>query len=314
MREIAVFISHSHHDEPLASALARLLEQGVGLARSEILCTSASEYALEQGAEFDNALRTVAVTATVFIGLVTPSSLKSSYVLFEMGARWGAEKPTLPLLACGSMSTDLPGPLVRLNASTVYDEAHLHQLVYGVAKNLQRQPQAPQTYLREMKEVMQLGARARPEPTPAAHDDDAAHDSLAAMYKLCRETARDQYDIYSKDEAEDTIPPEYFQNARRKDGYVTQGDRIMGLVNNARACQDGLAILESGISWRNVYTQPSERLTWPEVGKLGVSFKRRPKSVSIGDWHIDLSGGDADPAVVATLLENLARIATRETK
>ncbi len=85
---IAVFISHSGHDEQAAAALARLLEQALELLRADIRCTSVPGYKLPPGVELRDVLRSDVAGAQAFIGLVTPASLKSDYVLFEMGARW----------------------------------------------------------------------------------------------------------------------------------------------------------------------------------------------------------------------------------
>ena len=308
MSEIAVFISHSSRDLPVASALARLLEQGLGLNREEIRCTSAPEYRLSAGVDFDDVLRTEVAAARMLIGLVTPHSRESEYVLFELGARWGARLPLVPLLACGSTSTDLPVPLARLNAVTSYEGAQLHQLLNDVAAQLNRKVRPAHSYDGELKEVLRYGAM----PQPTGMDDSGRNEDRSpaalgplvdTLHNLCKRAAADEYDIYSRSE----IPERFLKNARRQYGYVSHRDRVMALVPNSGKGQDGLAILESGISWRNSHTQPNVRLTWSELARLSIRDKR-DRTIGIGpDLFIDLNGGDADAAVVAKLLRNLVR-------
>ena len=67
--------------------------------------------------------------AKTFIGLLTEQSLRSTYVLFELGARWGADFPFTPLVASGLKMSDLKAPLSGLHAHSCDIEADLQQML-----------------------------------------------------------------------------------------------------------------------------------------------------------------------------------------
>jgi len=326
MAEIRVFISHSSGDAGIAEALARLLQAGLALSPEEIRCTSASGYGLPAGVEFDDVLRTEITAARAFIGLVTPESLGSSYVLFELGARWGAGLQMVPLLARGSRDAQLPGPLARLHAMTAYEGAQLHQLLNDVATQLGGSVKPAQYYDRELQHLLALGSAPRSIPLPPpvlkplppppgsvhvagprrAGPASAQSRLVATLRTLCERAAVNEYDIYTKSE----LPDRFLGNARRPNGYVTSRDKLIALISNSTQAQDGLAILESGISWRNDRTQSNVRLTWHELAALSIRANR-DKTISIGPtFYLDLNGGDADQSVVAGLLRRLVKAAT----
>jgi hypothetical protein len=123
-RSPLVLISHSSKDVPLALALIDLLKDGLGLLASQIRCTSVDGHRLPVGVNTESQLREEVNDAKVVIGLVTPSSLSSSFVMFELGARWGAGLFFAPLLA-GVRPSELSGPLSLLNALDATSDAQL---------------------------------------------------------------------------------------------------------------------------------------------------------------------------------------------
>ncbi len=126
---VSVFISHSAKDEKLAAALVALLRSALNIPADKIRCTSVNGYRLPAGAETEVQLRQEVHDAKAFIGLITPSSMASAYVMFELGARWGAHLHLVPLLGAGAGSELLRGPLASLNALNCEDAAQVHQLM-----------------------------------------------------------------------------------------------------------------------------------------------------------------------------------------
>src|SRR4051812_27590230 len=123
----AVFISHSSIDAPLAQALVDLFTT-VGISAKEIRCTSLPGYQLDPGVQVGNKLRTELRRTRCVIGLLTPISLESSWVLAELGCAWGVGKQTYILLSDGVKPSDVPGPLKDVTAtalSSASEMAHL---------------------------------------------------------------------------------------------------------------------------------------------------------------------------------------------
>lgn len=150
-----VLISHSSKDVELATALIDLLKAGIGLLADQIRCTSVDGYRLPVGVNTEKQLRDEVNATPVVIGLMTPSSLSSSYVMFELGARWGAGFFVAPLTA-GIEAGKLSGPLSLINALSANSEAQLHQLLADIGKQLGLHPQSAASYLRNLTAVKTL--------------------------------------------------------------------------------------------------------------------------------------------------------------
>ena len=133
---LSVFISHSARDEKLAEALVELLRNALNIPTNEIRCTSLNGYRLPAGAPIDEVLRREVHDSKAFIGLITPSSMESDYVMFELAARWGAKLHLVPLLGAGADSGFLRGPLATFNALNCDDAGQIHQLVDDLANLL----------------------------------------------------------------------------------------------------------------------------------------------------------------------------------
>jgi hypothetical protein len=161
-----VFVSHSSKDTDLALALIELLKAALALTADKILCSSVDGYRLPVGVHTEGQLREEVNAAKIVVGLITPSSLSSYYVMFELGARWGANLFLAPLLA-GVKARDLSGPLSLLNALSANNEAQIHQLLADIAKQLGLTPQNTASYLRNVSAVKALAdAVVTPNPKP----------------------------------------------------------------------------------------------------------------------------------------------------
>jgi len=152
---LQIFISHSSRDRALAEALTDLLKSALGLV--SIRCSSVDGHRLPVGVNTEAKLREEVNEAKVVVGLVTPSSLVSSFVMFELGARWGANLFLAPLLA-GVRANELSGPLSLLNALSADNDAQVHQLLGDIAEQLGMTLQKPESYVRHVAHVKQLAA------------------------------------------------------------------------------------------------------------------------------------------------------------
>lgn len=152
---LLLFISHSAKDALLARALITLLSRALHLTSESIRCTSVDGYKLTPGDESDAVIRKEILTAKVVIGLITPSSLDSAYVLFELGARWGAQKRQLPILAKGIDAGNISGPLKQLHAASLTNHAEIHDLLASIARFLKKPLEPPAVYSKEIDELLE---------------------------------------------------------------------------------------------------------------------------------------------------------------
>jgi hypothetical protein len=131
-----VFISHSSKETEIAKALIRLLRSALNIPAHRIRCTSVEGSRLPVGASTNDQLRREVRESRVFLGLITTTSIESTYVLFELGARWGVELYLAPVLISSADKGLLRGPLAALNALSCDTPAQVFQLVENIALEL----------------------------------------------------------------------------------------------------------------------------------------------------------------------------------
>ena len=157
-----VFISHSDDDVEIAKPLIALLRSALNLRSDDIRCSSVDGYRLPAGAPTDEILRREVDDAELFIGLITPNSMKSVYVLFELGARWGARKPMFPMLASGATWEHLEGPLSSINALDCSNRSQVEQFIEDAAKALEVHSDRPAAYSAAIGDLVEASAAAAP--------------------------------------------------------------------------------------------------------------------------------------------------------
>jgi hypothetical protein len=158
-----VLISHSSKDMELASALVEFLRAGLLINR--IRCSSVDGFRLPAGVQTDSQLRAEVNSTNVLIGLITPNSLASAYVMFELGARWGAGSFMIPLLA-GVTPDEIRGPLSGLNALSASNDSQLHQLLADIANVLEIAVQNPASYAKQLSVVKDGSADIQSQTRP----------------------------------------------------------------------------------------------------------------------------------------------------
>src|SRR5207302_210581 len=130
------FVSHSGTDVALAAAVVNLLVAAFGLAKRVIRCTSVPGCRLSPGIDANVQLSRDIRTAKVFVGLITGASVESSYVLFELGARWGRDTSIIPLLGPGAPFSILPGPIAPRHALHTAVRTDIQEMLEKVSKDL----------------------------------------------------------------------------------------------------------------------------------------------------------------------------------
>ena len=156
-----VFISHSSEDLELANAIRSLLGIAVNdLSIDSIVCTTAAP--LEGGVRISEALRNHIFGSDVVLGLLTPRSMESHYVSFELGAAWGTpDIKVIPLLGPCVQPDDIYEPLRELQALSCGSPRDLHQLLQTTADRVGSSVQEPHQYDQYLQAVLDLYSRQR---------------------------------------------------------------------------------------------------------------------------------------------------------
>ena len=124
-----LFISHRHIDEEIARALVECLRVRFYIETQDIRCTSVHPYRLRAGDDTERKLREEVVRAEAVLGLLSPQANQSTYVMFELGAAWGNNVYTCPLLVRGATAEHLPDPIRGRHPLDLRDKADCYQLL-----------------------------------------------------------------------------------------------------------------------------------------------------------------------------------------
>lgn len=156
---IRIFVSHSHADAAIAEAFADLFQSAFQLGCEAIRCSSVPRYGLQFGVEVPRQIRDEVLGASVLIGIVTESSRESAWVLFELGARWGAARVLIPVLAPNVGVDLLPPPIRDANAMTCSYE-NVIKLVEEIAPLLGERIPRASTYTKHIDAVLKAAGAA----------------------------------------------------------------------------------------------------------------------------------------------------------
>ena len=124
-----LFISHRHKDKTIVSALIDLIKSAFYIEKEDIRCTSVRPYRLPVGERTSDRLKKEIHNAEAVIGIITPDTKESSYVLFELGGAWAQNILTCPLLTKGGSFNDLPDPIRDINPLSLENSGDCHQFI-----------------------------------------------------------------------------------------------------------------------------------------------------------------------------------------
>lgn len=156
-----VFISHSSADKAVAEAFAHLLRAAINLSAKDIRCTSVEGFKLPAGADANEQLRNEVFGSELFIALLSPVSLQSIYVMFELGARWGAKGPLAPILIRGTQPGDLKAPLSGIHAIDGTSDSDMHQLLADISSKLSVSAEGPAVYGKALRDFIAASQQQR---------------------------------------------------------------------------------------------------------------------------------------------------------
>lgn len=169
LNHMDIFISHSSDDAPIAEAVVNLIKKAFNISSDKIRCTSVDGYKLRSGANTDQQLREEIFSSKVFVAILTPNSISSTYVLFELGARWGGNLPLLPLICDTAGVSMLQGPLKNIHSLNATVESDIHQFVNDIGRYLNVPSENAPTYLKEIGVLKELSKAAKQDNKLTAH-------------------------------------------------------------------------------------------------------------------------------------------------
>ena len=147
----------------------RFSRNALNLGSEDIRCSSVDGHiGLPAGAPTDEIIRREVNDAEVFVGLITPKSMKSVYVLFELGSAMGGQKTVFPLLASGATWERLEGPLRSINALDCSNRSQVEQFIEEVAKELEVDPDRPAAYSAAVGDLVEASAAAEHVAEPSS--------------------------------------------------------------------------------------------------------------------------------------------------
>ncbi|MGK7899655.1 MAG: hypothetical protein AB4372_40080 [Xenococcus sp. (in: cyanobacteria)] len=124
-----IFISHSHLDEEIADLLIDFLSESIEISKKEIRCTSDPNHGLDfSSSSISDQLKNDLNNAGALIIIATIDSLRSPWILFEVGSFWTTDKLVAPIIGPGLTFADLPGPLKGYRSIRIEDEDVSYQL------------------------------------------------------------------------------------------------------------------------------------------------------------------------------------------
>ena len=128
-----IFISHTEKDHASADALAAFLAESIAVPAEAIKTTGDATTA--EGGCSPRELRASINDSDVILALIPPESLRSNWVIFELGAAWAMDKLLFLFFMPGIDFRDLPEPLSNYPSVDVEDP-HAHITIVDMARDI----------------------------------------------------------------------------------------------------------------------------------------------------------------------------------
>lgn len=134
-----LFVSHCSADHRLVEKLTTLLEKTLDVPsltnhEKAIRCSSIDEYKFAFGTSPKDKIPEE-IKESYFICLLTPRSLQSTWVMFELGAAWGLDRTVVPLLFDLDFD-NLPAALKNILAVKINMKNDIYGLIDQIAREL----------------------------------------------------------------------------------------------------------------------------------------------------------------------------------
>lgn len=151
-----IFISHSSKNVLIVNQLVELIKIATNLKAEKIRCTSVPGYKLEAGSFTDEVLKKEINESKLFIAFITEESMNSTYVLFELGARWAVDLPLIPVVQSSNDFSLFKGPLSNFHGINLSEENEIYQLIGEIGKKLKINLEPISLYNSKVKELAEI--------------------------------------------------------------------------------------------------------------------------------------------------------------
>jgi hypothetical protein len=113
-RALRVFLSYAAPDKPYADKVRGLLSRKANL---RIFSTES----LSAGEDWASRLKDELSRCELFVVVLSPTSVESNWILHELGAAWGLNKPIMPVVTDPEVSSKIPLALQGIRLMQIKD-------------------------------------------------------------------------------------------------------------------------------------------------------------------------------------------------
>jgi hypothetical protein len=174
-----IYISCSAEDSLTAGTLKSFLAAVLDIAPDKISLACLHDEKLAGGGEISERLREAIGSCGVFFAMVTPASMTSDWVLFELGAAWALGKKIILLFLDGADFRDLPEPLAGFKHLDIGEQSAPLQMM-GICREaasflnlgLKRGSGVPAALERMISEMRRESAGEADEPSAAPEREE----------------------------------------------------------------------------------------------------------------------------------------------
>lgn len=175
-----IFISHSEKDGKKAAEGIRLAlsvhAAQINLSVADLEVCIAPEF-LRGGGDIDADIWMKIRECRWFLLLVTPESIQSWYVAYEVGRADDHKKTILPILGEGMTPNDLPDPIKRKGAISLTDIGKMTEMLSDIVQTIKREKAEAEQKARDawMKELARASQGLMPDFSGSADTPGAKY-------------------------------------------------------------------------------------------------------------------------------------------
>lgn len=131
-----ILISHASDDKALVEKFVDLLVDGIGVRRDDIFCTSLEQMGVPPGENFVSFIKSQIQSPQLVLMVITPTYLRRTFCLCEMGACWALSLKGIPLIAEPVSFSDLGGVVSEVQVTKLSDKSRMTELRDSVVQEM----------------------------------------------------------------------------------------------------------------------------------------------------------------------------------